>query len=220
MIRILLADDQTLLRQGLAVILNSEEDLTVVGEAANGLEAVELARKLAPDVVLMDVQMPVMDGVEATARIHGLLPRCRVIILTTFDHEPYVRDSLRSGAVGYLLKDTPAGEMVRAIRAVFRGQALLQSTSAARILSGLARGRSGEEQEMREGLTERETEVLRLVARGMKNEEIARELCIGEGTVKTHLRNIFAKLGLEDRCQAVVYAYEKGLVRPGKNKRW
>jgi len=213
-IRILLVDDQTLLRQGLAIILNSEEDLTVVGEAADGREAVDLALALEPDVVLMDVQMPVMDGVEACSRIHGFLPRCRVIILTTFDFEPYVRDSLRSGAAGYLLKDTPAGEMVRAIRGVCRGEALLQSVSAADILSNLVRG---QEYETGGGLTERETEVVRLVARGLKNEEIARELYIGEGTVKTHLRNIFGKLGLEDRSQVVISAYEKGLVRPGRN---
>ncbi len=220
-IRVLVADDQHLVRTGFGMILQTEDDIEVVAQAADGREAVELARRYAPDVVLMDVRMPVLDGIEATARLVGpdASPpvACRVLMLTTFDLDDYVYAALRNGASGFLLKDTPPEDLVRAIRIVAAGEALLAPTVTRRLIEELSRApaRPTPPPELA-SLTDREHEVLRLVARGLSNGEIARELVLGETTVKTHVGRILMKLGLRDRVQAVVLAYESGLVTPGR----
>ena len=218
-IRVLLADDQALLRTGFRLILSSERDLVVVGEAADGREAIRLARQHRPDVVLMDIRMPNLDGVQATAALAGpgVEDPVKVLILTTFDLDEYVVDALRAGASGFLLKDSPPEDLVHAIRVIAAGDALLAPSITRRLLdrfaaqtlpaSGMPAGVAD--------LTERELEVLRLVARGLSNAEIAETLVVGETTVKTHVSNVLSKLGLRDRVQAVVVAYEAGLVRPG-----
>lgn len=211
-LRVLIADDQRLFRDGLRTILASEPDLEVVGEAGDGHEAVELAVRARPDVVLMDVRMPGLDGVAATRRIREAAPSCRVVILSTYGEEELLLGGLRAGAAGYLLKDTPAEELVRAVRAAARGEVQLQPPGAAALLQRLALQLPPGSRARPHGLTERELEVLQLVASGRTNREIAAALVVSEATVKTHLNNIFGKLGLQDRAQAVIFAYQHGLV--------
>jgi DNA-binding NarL/FixJ family response regulator len=216
-IRILLADDQQLVRAGLRMVLEPEEDLEVVGEAADGTEAVHLARRRNPDVVLMDVRMPGMDGIEATRRLaqSEIADRVRVLMLTTFDLDKYVYAALRAGASGFLLKDAPPDELAQAIRVVASGNALLAPSVTRRLIDEFAKTHDPEESGVpMDSLTEREHEVLKLVAQGLSNAEIAAELVVEETTVKTHVRHVLQKLGLRDRVQAVVAAYEAGLVRP------
>lgn len=217
MIEVLIADDQELVRTGFRALVEAEPDLQVVGEAANGEEAVELARRLRPDVVLMDVRMPILDGIAATRHIRatGEQPP-RVLVLTTFDLDEHVYQALRAGASGFLLKDAKATQLVEAIRVVAAGDALIAPAITKRLLTELASrpDRRTPPPELDE-LTPREREVLQLVARGLSNAEIARRLVLGEATVKTHVTRILAKLDLRDRVQAVVLAYETGLVTPG-----
>jgi DNA-binding NarL/FixJ family response regulator len=222
-IRVILVDDQPLLRTGFRMILEAEPDIAVVGEAADGQQAVELVRTLQPDVVLMDIRMPRMDGVEATRRIAGSGrdgdgDTARVLVLTTFDLDEYVVEALRAGASGFLLKDVPADDLIAAIRVIADGDALLAPSITRRLLDMYASRLPAAEDPTPDALamlTEREVEVLRLVARGMSNAEIAAELFVSETTVKTHVGHVLTKLGLRDRVQAAVYAYESGLVRPG-----
>ncbi|HET7690458.1 MAG TPA: response regulator transcription factor [Nocardioidaceae bacterium] len=216
MTSILLADDQDLVRTGLRMILNAEDDLEVVGEAANGHEAVDLARSLAPDVVLMDIRMPELDGIEATRRITTKLVGVRVVMLTTFDRSQLVYDSLVAGASGFLLKDAPAAQLVAGVRAIARGEELLAPSITRRLVEEFTRAGRGAPPPGYDQLTEREAEVLTLVARGKSNSEIAGDLFVSIQTVKTHVARMLAKLGLRDRVQAVVLAYEHGLVRPGE----
>jgi len=217
-IRVLVADDQHLVRTGFRMILDTEDDIEVVAEAADGAEAVELAARHRPDVVLMDVRMPQVDGIEATRRLaaRDVRDHARVLILTTFDLDDYVYAALRNGASGFLLKDTPAEELVRAVRVVAGGEALLAPSVTRRLIEEFSRGpaRPTPPTELAT-LTEREHEVLGLMARGLSNAEIADELVLGETTVKTHVGRILTKLRLRDRVQAVVLAYESGLVTPG-----
>jgi DNA-binding NarL/FixJ family response regulator len=220
-IRVLVADDQELVRTGFRLILETEDDITVVGQAADGVEAVDLARRHRPDVVLMDVRMPTLDGIEATARLVGpdASPPApvRVLMLTTFDMDDYVYAALRNGASGFLLKDTPPEDLVRAIRVVAAGDALLAPSVTRRLIENVSRTRA--QPVVPPGmatLTDREREVLGLVARGLSNAEIAGALVLGETTVKTHVGRVLTKLGLRDRVQAVVLAYESGLVTPGR----
>lgn len=216
MIRVLIADDQAMVRSGLRMILEYESDIEVVGEAQNGEEAVAAARRAVPDVTLMDVRMPVMDGIEATRRITSETPGTKVIVLTTFDIDDYVYGSLRAGASGFLLKDAAADELIAAIRVVAGGDALLAPSVTRRVIERFAS--TPEPSTAIRGLddlTDREAEVLRLVARGLSNAEIAGDLFVSEATVKTHVSHILTKLGLRDRVQAVVAAYESGMVTPG-----
>ncbi len=219
MIRVLLADDQALVRTGFRYILAAERGLEVVGEAADGRQAIELARRTRPDVVLMDIRMPILDGIEATRALAGPEARdpIKVIILTTFDLDEYVVDALRAGASGFLLKDAPPEELVHAIEVVANGDALLAPSVTRRLLERFAADRpaSHARPDGLDDLTERETEVLLLVARGLANAEIAEQLVLGETTVKTHVSRILSKLDLRDRVQIVVLAYEAGLIRPG-----
>jgi DNA-binding NarL/FixJ family response regulator len=219
-VRVVLADDQGLVRAGFAKLLDSEPDISVVGEAADGYEAVERARLTRPDLVLMDIRMPRMDGIEATRRLRALPDPPRVLILTTFDLDEYVFDALKAGAGGFLLKDAPPEQLVAAIEVVAAGDALLAPAVTRRLIEEFARRPSpppGGPAELAE-LTPREREILVLLARGMSNREIARHLVIGEATVKTHVGSVLLKLGLRDRVQAVVLAYETGLVRPGDHR--
>jgi DNA-binding NarL/FixJ family response regulator len=213
-IRVLLADDQALVRTGFRKILESETDIDVVGEAADGSEAVDNVLLHRPEVVLMDIRMPNLDGIEAARRLAG---RTRVLMLTTFDLDEYVYDALRAGASGFLLKDAPADELLRAIRVVAAGEALLSPSITRRLIEEFARrpGRADRPPALDE-LTPRELEVLKLVARGLSNAEIAADLVVGDATVKTHVARILRKLNLRDRVQAVVLAYEAGLVLPGQ----
>ncbi|WP_410596652.1 response regulator [Amycolatopsis sp. lyj-23] len=214
--RILLCDDQQLVRVGLRMIVESQDDLVVVGEAADGEEAVALTRRLRPDLVLMDVRMPVLDGVTATARICADLPDVRVLIITTFDLDEYAYAALRGGASGFLVKDAPSEEMLVAIRGVLRGDSMVSPSVTRRLLDRyLADDRDAVDAARLAVLTEREKDVLGLIARGLSNSEIAAKLYIGETTVKTHVGRILGKLRLRDRVHAVVFAYESGLVRPG-----
>ncbi|MFI2666194.1 response regulator [Micromonospora carbonacea] len=216
-VRILLADDQPLLRTGFRMVLGSEEGLDIVAEAGDGMEAVELSRRLLPDVVLMDIRMPRMDGVAATrAIVEARLP-VRVLILTTFDLDEYVVGALRAGASGFLAKDVPAEDLVTAIRTVAAGEAVVAPRILKRLLDRFADSLpdpTATPPRALSTLTEREREVLVQVARGLSNAEIARELTVSETTVKTHVGHVLTKLGLRDRVQAVVLAYESGLVRP------
>jgi DNA-binding NarL/FixJ family response regulator len=215
-IRLLIADDQELVRTGFRVILNAEPDLDVVGEAKDGREAIDAVRSLGPDVVLMDIRMPNLDGIEATRRIAAEESSPRILILTTFDLDEYVYDALRAGASGFLLKDAGADELIHAIRVVAAGEALLAPSITRRLIEDYARRPPRREQPAAlADLTPRELEVLRLLARGLSNADIARELVLGDATVKTHVARIFGKLDLHDRAQAVVLAYESGLVQPG-----
>jgi DNA-binding NarL/FixJ family response regulator len=219
MISILLADDQALVRTGFRMILENEADMRVVGEAADGAEAAQIALELWPDVVLMDVRMPEVDGVDATRRICAAddAGRTRVLILTTFDLDEYVYAALHAGASGFLLKDTLAPDLLSAIRVVSRGEAVVAPSVTRRLLDRYVIAGAGPAVSAAalETLTEREREVLSLIARGMSNVEIAGRLYLSEGTVKTHVSRVLTKLGLRDRVQAVVYAYECGLVRAG-----
>ena len=216
MIRIVIADDQALVRTGFRVILDSEPDLEVVGEASDGRETVELVQARRPEVVLMDIRMPNLDGIEATRRLTALTPPPRVLMLTTFDLDEYVYEALRAGASGFLLKDAGADELLHAVRVVAAGDSLLSPSITRRLIADYARRPSPSEQPAALAeLTPRELEVLRLVARGLSNAEIARQLVLGDATVKTHVARIFQKLDLHDRAQAVVLAYETGLVTPG-----
>ena len=217
MIRVLIADDQALVRAGFRMILDAEEDIDVIGEASDGNEAVEQARRLTPDVVLMDIRMPELDGIEATRQVVALggdMPP-RVLMLTTFDLNEYVYEALRAGASGFLLKDVPPEELAAGIRVVARGDALLAPSITRRLIHEFARAApaAGPPRGFDE-LTAREVEVFKLVARGLSNAEIAAELIVSETTVKTHVARLLMKLGLRDRVQAVVLAYEAGLVRP------
>jgi DNA-binding NarL/FixJ family response regulator len=214
-IRVVIADDQTLVRKGFRLILEGEDDIEVVAEAADGLEAVTAGESLSPDVVLMDIRMPNLDGLEATRRL-AATNACRVLMLTTFDLDDYVYESLRSGASGFLLKDAPPEELVRAVRTVAAGDALLAPSVTRRLIEEFGRrpGPLAAPDELHT-LTERELGVLKLMARGLSNAEIAERLFLGETTVKTHVGRVLMKLGLRDRVQAVVLAYESGLVQPG-----
>ena len=216
-IRVLIADDQEIVRAGFGALLGTQPDLEVVGSAADGAEAVRLCRQVHPDVVLMDVRMPTMDGIEATRRITtGSDPGPRVLMLTTFDLDEYVYEALRSGASGFLLKDVAAERLFEAVRIIAAGDALLAPTVTRRLISEFARLRPSPpaRPDLLRELTPRETEVLRLVAEGLSNGEIAERLVVGEETVKTHVSRVLTKLGLRDRTQAVVTAYESGLVIP------
>jgi DNA-binding NarL/FixJ family response regulator len=215
-IRILIADDQSLVRAGFRLVLENHPDLEVVGEASNGREAVHSAGRLDPDVVLMDIRMPELDGIAATRAITARHP-ARVLVLTTYDLDEYVYDALQAGASGFLLKDTPPAQLADGIRAVAGGEALLAPTVTRRLIEEFARlgpSRRPQPTELDE-LTPRELDVLRLLARGMSNGEIADALVLGDTTVKTHVAHVLGKLGLRDRVQAVVLAYESGLVVPG-----
>jgi DNA-binding NarL/FixJ family response regulator len=216
MIRVLIADDQALVRTGFRVILDAEPDLEVVGEAGDGSETVELVPQKRPDVVLMDIRMPNLDGIEATRRLTALPRAPRVLMLTTFDLDEYVYEALRAGASGFLLKDAGADELLHAVRVVAAGEALLSPSITRRLIADYARRPPPSEQPAALAeLTPRELEVVRLLARGLSNAEIARALVLGEATVKTHVARVFQKLDLHDRAQAVVLAYETGLVTPG-----
>ncbi|WTW95999.1 response regulator transcription factor [Streptomycetaceae bacterium NBC_01309] len=217
-IKVLLADDQAMVREGFGVLLGAQPDIEVVGTAENGEVAVHRAAELAPDVVLMDVRMPVLDGLAATRRITAASAETKVLVLTTFDLDDYVYEALRAGASGFLLKDASAGELADAVRVVAAGDALISPGITRRLIAEFARlgGPRAPQRERVEGLTDRETEVLALIARGRSNSEIAQDLIVAEQTVKTHVSRILMKLGVRDRAQAVVYAYETGLVRPGE----
>ena len=219
-IGVLIADDQALVRAGFRMVLEAEEDIAVVGEAANGEQAVHGAQRLKPDVVLMDIRMPELDGIAATRRIARAIPApeapARVLILTTFDLDEYVYDALGAGASGFLLKDSPPEQLVTAIRVVAGGEALLAPSVTSRLIEQFARGRASTQAPPGfDELTAREAEVFALLARGLSNAEIAEQLVLGETTVKTHVARLLAKLGLRDRVQAVVLAYESGIVSPG-----
>ena len=220
MIRVLIVDDQSLVRAGFRMILEAEEDVEVVGEAADGAEAVDAAAETAPDVILMDVRMPNVDGLEATRRLlDGKVEGPRILILTTFDLDEYVYEALRVGASGFLLKDTPPEQLVDAIRVVANGDALLSPVITRRVIEEFVRRPPDSVRKPSpklEELTARELEVLRWVARGLSNAEIAKEAFVSETTVKTHVAHILMKLRLRDRVQAVVFAYENGVVAPGE----
>ncbi len=216
-ISVVVADDQGMVRSGFSILLSAQPDIEVIAEAVDGREAVEAAARLRPDVILMDVRMPVLDGLQATRQITALRGGPRVLILTTFDLDDYVYEALRAGASGFLLKDASARELADAVRLVAAGDALLAPGVTRRLIAEFARmgaPRSPRRKDL-EGLTERESEVLALVARGMSNAEIAAHLVLAEQTVKTHVSRILMKLGLRDRTQAVVLAYETGVVQPG-----
>jgi DNA-binding NarL/FixJ family response regulator len=214
-IRVVIADDQTLVRGGFRAILAGHPDLDVVGEAGTGAEAVEVVAAVAPDVALVDVRMPEMDGIEATRRITASGSGCRVLMLTTFDLDEHVYDAFRAGAHGFLLKTVSPEDLVAAVRAVAGGDALLAPAITRRLIERFVRAPAPAEDRRLDVLTGRELDVLRLVAQGLSNTEIAAELFVSHGTVKTHVGRILTKLGLRDRVQAVVVAYESGLVQRG-----
>ena len=216
-IRVLIADDQEMIRSGLRLILAAEPDIDVVAEVSDGHDAVAAARRLRPDVTLMDIRMPRLDGLQATRRLLAdTAPSTRVVVLTTFDIDTYVYEALRSGASGFLLKNAPAEELVQAIRVVASGEGLLDPAVTRRVIEEFARtpAQTQPPPELA-NLTERELEVLHLIARGLSNAEIAARLYVSEATVKTHVARMLTKLRLRDRVQAVVYAYEHGVIRPG-----
>ena len=217
-VRVLLADDQALVRSGFRKLLEAEPGIEVVAEAADGLEAIEKARLYRPDVVLMDIRMPRLDGLQATARIvSAMSPSPRMLILTTYDLDEYIFEALKAGASGFLLKDSPAEELVSAIQVVAAGEALLSPSVTRRLIEAFVSVPRvlPDAQRQLDSLTARESEVLQLVARGLSNAEIAEELHLGEATVKSHVGNLLMKLEVRDRVQAVVLAYETGLVKPG-----
>ncbi|MEH6378831.1 response regulator transcription factor [Streptomyces sp. KLMMK] len=217
-IRVLIADDQMMVRQGFTVLLDAEPGIEVVGQAVDGLDAVARTAELAPDVVLMDIRMPELGGIEATRRITAPAEAAtKVLVLTTFDLDEYVYEALRAGASGFLLKDASAEDLAQAVRVVAAGDALLSPNITKRLISEFSRMTGAPRAPLKErvgSLTERETEVLSLVAQGLSNAEIAARLVVAEQTVKTHVSRILVKLGLRDRTQAAVFAYETGLVRP------
>jgi DNA-binding NarL/FixJ family response regulator len=216
-IRVLVADDQGMVRSGFSTLLNAQPDIEVIGEAVNGQEAITSAARLNPDVILMDVRMPVLDGLQATRQIAATDGHPRILVLTTFDLDDYVYEALRAGASGFLLKDASAGELAEAVRVVAAGDGLLAPGVTRRLIAEFARmgGPRVAARKSIKDLTDRETEVLALVARGMTNGEIAGYLVVAEQTIKTHVSHVLTKLGLRDRAAAVVFAYESGLVRPG-----
>jgi DNA-binding NarL/FixJ family response regulator len=221
MIKVLLVDDQAMVREGFGALLSAQPDMVVVGSAADGAEAVSAARRHDPDVVLMDIRMPTMDGLSATRQMLDTAPgahRPRVLMLTTFDLDEYVFEALRAGASGFLLKDAPSADLVHAVRVVAAGEALLAPSVTRRLIEDYAtRGKSARSRPaVLNTLTPRETDVLRLIARGLSNQEIAAQLVLAEQTVKTHVSRVLTKLDLRDRAQAVVFAYESGLVTPGE----
>ncbi|GAA1559918.1 response regulator [Streptomyces globosus] len=215
-IRVMIADDQMMVRQGFTVLLNAQPDIEVVGQAVDGADAVAKAAELGPDVVLMDIRMPGMGGIEATSVITGSGSEAKVLVLTTFDLDEYVYEALRAGASGFLLKDASADQLAEAVRVVAAGEALLSPNITKRLITEFSRlGAPRAPSKARiAALTERETEVLALIAQGLSNAEIAARLVVAEQTVKTHVGRILVKLGLRDRTQAAVFAYETGLVRP------
>jgi DNA-binding NarL/FixJ family response regulator len=216
MIRVLLVDDQELVRSGFRLILDLAEGIEVVGEAADGREAVRLAKELHPDVVLMDVRMPELDGIEATQRLQHAGVDARILVLTTFDLDDYVYGALKAGASGFLLKDAPREQLVTAIRTVARGEALLAPAVTQRLIERfVTRTPTADASSALSELSPRELEVLRLMSRGLNNAEIADHLILGQATVKTHVASILRKLAVRDRVQAVVFAYEHGIVEPG-----
>ncbi|MEV4616262.1 response regulator transcription factor [Kitasatospora sp. NPDC049258] len=222
-IRVLIVDDQAMVRAGFAALLNAQSDIDVVGDAADGKQALEASGRTHPDVVLMDVRMPEMDGLEAARRLldppPGVVHRPKVLMLTTFDVDDYVYEALRAGASGFLLKDAPPADLIAAVRVVAAGDALLAPSVTRRLIEDFARTRPAPRRDRAlrlNGLTPRETEVLELIARGLSNQEIAGRLVVAEQTVKTHIGRVLAKLDLRDRAQAVVLAYESGLVTPGQ----
>ncbi|MET8580375.1 response regulator transcription factor [Streptomyces collinus] len=216
-IRVLVADDQQMVRQGFTVLLNTKPDIEVIGQAVDGRDAVAKVGELAPDVVLMDIRMPELGGIEATRLITADHPGIRVLVLTTFDLDEYVYEALRAGAAGFLLKDASADQLAEAVRVVAAGDALLAPGITRRLIAEFSRLDGSPRPPLRQRvgeLTERETEVLALIAQGLSNAEIAGRLVVAEQTVKTHVGRILVKLGLRDRTQAAVFAYESGLVRP------
>jgi DNA-binding NarL/FixJ family response regulator len=216
-IRVMIADDQMMVRQGFTVLLNAQPDIEVVGQAVDGLDAVEKTAALAPDVVLMDIRMPRLGGIDATERVTRSVPGTKVRVLTTCDLAEDVYDALRAGASGFLLKDASADQLAEAVRVVAAGDSLLAPVVTRKLIAEFTRLRSGPRAPLKErvgSLTERETEVLALIAQGLSNAEIAERLCVAEQTVKTHVGRILVKLGLRDRTQAAVYAFESGVVRP------
>jgi DNA-binding NarL/FixJ family response regulator len=214
---VLLADDQDLVRQGLRMLLDAEPDIEVVGEASTGREAIARARQLDPDVILMDIRMPELDGIEATRQLAAGGSRARILVLTTFDLDEYVYRAMQAGASGFLLKDARREQLTGAIRTVRNGDALLAPAITRRLVEDFCRQPPpGTRTEALDALSDRERDVLGLLARGMSNAEIAAELFLGETTVKSHVARILAKLDLRDRVQTVVYAYESGFVRPGQ----
>ncbi|MFD4910069.1 response regulator [Kitasatospora purpeofusca] len=222
-IRVIIVDDQAMVRAGFAALLGAQSEIDVVGDAADGAQALEVTGRTHPDVVLMDVRMPVMDGLEAARRLlDPAVPgahRPKVLMLTTFDVDDYVYEALRAGASGFLLKDAPPADLIAAVRVVAAGEALLAPSVTRRLIEDFARTRPARRRDPKlrlNGLTPRETEVLELIARGLSNQEIAAGLVLAEQTVKTHIGRILAKLDLRDRAQAVVLAYESGLVTPGQ----
>ena len=216
-IRVLIVDDQALVRAGFRMILEAQPDIEVAGEAGDGLKAIEEVRRLRPDVVLMDVRMPGLDGIEATRRLTAAGAQSKVVILTTYDLDEYVFDALAAGATGFLLKHVPPEELVHGVRVAAAGDALLAPSITRRLVEEFARQRAPVRAAGTElgTLTEREREVLRLLGRGLSNPEIAAELKVGEATVKTHVAHVLDKLDLRDRVQAVIFAYEVGLIKPG-----
>jgi RNA polymerase sigma factor (sigma-70 family) len=213
-IRVLVADDQSLVRAGFRMLLSDEDGIEVVAEASNGLEAVEKAARFDPTVILMDIRMPELDGLEATRRILAADPAARVLVLTTFDLDEYLYEALRAGASGFVLKDDPPEQLLAAIRTVVAGDALLSPAVTKRVIREFTRAQRAEPPKALDDLSEREREVLLLIAQGLSNAEIGERLFISETTVKTHVTHILSKLGLRDRVQAVVLAYRSGLVEP------
>jgi DNA-binding NarL/FixJ family response regulator len=217
-VRVVLVDDEAMVRVGLRMVLTAEPDLEVVGEAADGAAAEQVAAETKPDVVLMDIRMPGVDGLEGARRVLAAVPETRVVMLTTFDEDAYVEAALRAGVSGFLLKVAPPERLIDAVRTVASGGGLLDPTVTLRVIESFANTSPLRTQPAAElaALTEREKDVLRLIAKGMSNAEIAAQLYVGEATVKTHVSGVLTKLGLRDRVQAVVAAYESGLVRPGE----
>lgn len=219
-VTILLADDDDLVRTALRMILESEPEFTIIGETSNGIEALEVAKRLKPDIVLMDVQMPEMDGITATKAIveSGQMDETKVLVLTTFEMDAYVFEALRAGASGFLLKRTPADDLIAGIKIVANGEALLSPSITRRLIREFvnqpSRSAEGSHSKKLDLLTERELEVLELIAHGLSNSEIAAQLFVSEGTVKTHVRRVFSKIEVRDRTQAVIFAFNAGLVQP------